>query len=114
MSEPTLFEKIIAREIPGDFVYEDDLVVAFRDISPVAPTHILIVPRKPIVSLQHTTEEDEPILGRLLHVARKLGEQEGLDGGFRCVINSGNEGGQVVPHLHVHLIGGQKLGEKIV
>lgn len=105
----TLFEKIIDREIPATFVYEDDLVVAFKDINPIAPTHVLIVPRKPIATLAEVTEEDEPILGRMLHVAQKIATQEGLSGGFRSIINCGDDGGQEVYHLHLHLLGGRKL-----
>lgn len=110
----TLFSKIIDGDLPGELVYEDDLVVAFPDINPVAPVHLLVVPRKPIPSLADATEEDEPSLGRLLTVARRLAAENGLDGGYRTIINSGDDGGQIVPHLHLHLIGGQKLGAKIV
>ena len=110
----TLFEKIIAGEIPGDIVYEDDLVVAFRDINPAAPTHILIVPRKAIPSIENVTSDDEPALGRLLLVAQQLGEREGLTDGYRCIVNAGDHGGQEVPHLHLHLIGGRPLGPMIV
>lgn len=105
----TLFEKIIDREIPATFVYEDELVVAFRDINPIAPTHILIVPRKPIPMLSDVTADDEPILGRMLHVAKQLAQEEGLTAGFRSIINCGNDGGQEVYHLHLHLVGGRKM-----
>ena len=109
MSEKTIFKRIIDGEIPADIVYEDELVLAFRDIAPKAPTHVLIIPRKEISAVFDVTEEDEPILGRMLNVARKLGEQLGLSGGYRCVINCGEDGGQEVPHLHLHLMGGRKL-----
>jgi histidine triad (HIT) family protein len=105
----TLFEKIIDREIPATFVYEDDLVVAFRDIAPIAPTHVLVVPRKPIQMLSDVGEEDEAILGRMLHVAKKIADQEGLVNGFRSIINCGNDGGQEVYHLHLHVVGGRKM-----
>lgn len=109
----TLFEKIIAREIPADLVYEDDLVVAFRDINPQAPTHLLVIPRKPIPTLADATDEDEPVLGRLMTVARRLGEREGLSDGYRLIMNVGDDGGQEVPHVHLHLLGGKPLGGKI-
>ena len=109
----TLFEKIIAREIPADLVYEDDLVVAFRDINPQAATHLLVIPRKPIPTLADATDEDEPVLGRLMTVARRLGEREGLSDGYRLIMNVGDDGGQEVPHVHLHLLGGKPLGGKI-
>src|SRR5439155_21096756 len=103
----TLFEKIIAREIPADIVYEDPLVLAFRDIGPQAPTHVLIVPRKPIPRLALASPEDQSLLGHLLlkaaEVAAKLGLQETGD---RLVINTGSDGGESVPHLHSLLLGG--------
>ena len=111
--DKTLFEKIIARDLPGDIVYEDETVVAFRDINPAAPTHLLIVPREPVPSLQQISDDHEAMLGRLLLVATKLARQEGLDAGYRCVINTGDDGGQLVPHLHLHLIGGTPLGTSI-
>ncbi len=107
----TLFEKIIAGEIPSDMVYEDDLVVAFRDISPLTPTHILIVPRKPIPTTNDLTEADEAIAGRMMRVAAKLAAEEGIaESGYRLIINCNRDGGQEVYHLHMHLVGGQPLG----
>ncbi|MGV3613780.1 MAG: HIT domain-containing protein [Fimbriimonas sp.] len=104
----TLFTKIINREIPGDIVYEDAHVVAFRDITPVAPTHILIVPRAEITGV--ATVEETGDHTHLLHAARKIAEAEGLvEAGYRLVINQGEAAGQSVPHLHVHLIGGRDL-----
>lgn len=103
---PTLFTKIIDREIPGDIVYEDENVVAFRDISPVAPVHILIVPRDEISGVAEV-----PVHGqheRLLNAARVIAEKEGLTS-FRLVVNHGEDAGQTVPHLHMHLIGGRIL-----
>ena len=107
----TIFAKILAGEIPADIVYEDEHVLAFRDIHPVAPTHILVIPRKPVVSVAHAQPEDAELMGRLLlaaaHVAREVGLEEG---GYRLVTNVGRDGGQSVFHLHVHLIGGRPLG----
>ena len=113
-AEKTIFSRIIDGELPGELVYEDDLVVAIPDINPVAPVHLLIVTRKPIPSLADATDDDEPALGRLFTVARKLASRHGLDGGYRVIMNSGVDGGQVVPHIHLHLIGGEKMGAKIV
>lgn len=108
----TLFEKIIAREIPADIVYEDDLAIAFRDIHPQAPTHLLVIPRKPIPRVGEATQEDGPLLGHLLLVAGKIATQLGFnstDEGFRLVVNNGRYGGEAVPHLHVHLLSGRDL-----
>lgn len=103
----TLFTKIVNREIPGDIVYEDDRVVAFRDIAPQAPTHIVIVTRAEIPGLAALPDEGDHL--GILNAARKIAEQEGLTGGYRLVINQGEDGGQTVPHLHAHLLGGRKL-----
>ena len=103
----TLFTKIINREIPGDIVYEDDFVVGFRDIEPQAPVHIVIVPRTEISGVAAVTEEGDH--QRLIYAARLIAEQEGLTNGYRLVINQGEDGGQSVDHLHVHLLGGRKL-----
>lgn len=108
--EKTLFSRIIDGEIPGTFVYEDEHAVAIRDIHPAAPTHVLVIPRKPIASLAHLREEDAHLAGHLLMVVRKIAEQEGLgERGYRVVVNTGEEGGQTVPHLHLHLLGGKQL-----
>jgi len=106
---PSIFTKIIAREIPAEIVFEDDLCLAFRDINPKAPTHILVIPKKEIVSLAELTDEDEQIVGRCLMAISKVAAAEGLSGGFRVVANSGDDGGQEVPHLHFHLLGGRKM-----
>ena len=106
----TVFAKIIAREIPADIVYEDDLCLAFRDIAPKAPTHVLVIPKKPIVSLIDLTDEDEMIVGRCVLVASRVAAELGLDSGYRLVVNCGQDGGQEVPHLHFHLLGGRPLG----
>ena len=111
----TLFAKIIAGEIPSDMVYQDDLVTAFRDINPVAPTHILIVPNKIIPTVNDVTAEDEQTLGRLFTVARKLAEQEGIAAdGYRLLVNCNEHGGQEVFHLHMHLVGGRPLGPMVL
>ena len=110
MSEPTVFKRIIDREIPADIVYEDDLTLAFRDIAPKAPTHVLVIPKKEIASLADATDADEAVLGRLFTVARRVAEQEGLSNGYRCIVNTGPDGGQEVPHLHLHVLGGKKIG----
>ncbi len=108
---PTIFTKIINGDIPGDFVYRDDLVVAFRDINPQARVHILIVPIKEIRNIQEVTAEDEAILGRMLHVARIVAEQESIaESGYRLLINNGADAHQEVFHLHMHLLGGEALG----
>ena len=106
----TLFEKIIAREIPAQIVYEDDLVLAFRDISPQAPVHVLIVSKKPIPRIAEAQADDQMVLGHLLLKAAEVAKQLHLDqGGFRLVINNGKDGGETVPHLHCHILGGRHL-----
>ena len=110
MTEPTLFEKIINREIPADFVYEDEVCVAFRDVNPQAPTHVLIVPRKPLDRVANAEEGDQAMLGHLLLVAGKVAEQLDCREAFRLVINNGAEVGQSVFHLHVHLLAGRPFG----
>ena len=103
----TLFTKIINREIPGDIVYEDEHVVGFRDIDPKAPVHIIIVPRTEIPGVAEVPEAGDH--QHLLNAARKIAESEGLENGYRLVINQGEDGGQTLNHLHVHLLGGRKL-----
>lgn len=106
----TLFEKIIAREVPASIVYEDDLVVAFRDINPQAPTHILIVPRKPIPRMAEAKPGDGQVLGHLLLKAAEVADKLGLtQSGFRLVFNNGPDAGEAVPHLHCHILGGRHL-----
>jgi histidine triad (HIT) family protein len=109
MADKTLFSRIIDGEIPGSFVYQDEHVVAIRDINPAAPVHVLVVPRKPIPSLAELEEGDLEIAGRILLAVRRIAEQEGLDRGYRVVVNTGEEGGQTVPHLHFHILGGRQL-----
>ncbi len=104
-----LFCKIAAGEIPGERVWEDDRAVAFRDISPQAPTHVLIIPRRHLASLSEAEESDAGLLGHLLDLARRLAVQEGIESGYRVVINNGAEAGQSVFHLHLHLLGGRRF-----
>lgn len=107
----TIFSKIIAKEIPADIVYEDDLVLAFRDIAPQAPVHILIIPKKEIPTVNDVTEADEATLGRLITVAAKIAKEQDIDeSGYRLMINCNKDGGQEVFHLHMHILGGRKLG----
>jgi len=106
----TLFEKIIARELPADIVYEDERALAFRDINPQAPIHVLVIPKKPLPGVRSARGGDEALLGHLLVVARGVAETEGiLDTGFRLVVNDGRDGGQTVDHLHIHVLGGRAL-----
>ena len=105
----SIFEKIIDREIPSDILLEDNICIAIRDIDPQAPTHILIIPKRKITRISLTEEPDEKTLGHLLLTARKLAQTQNLEAGFRIVINNGSEGGESVPHLHVHLLGGRQM-----
>ena len=106
----TLFEKIIAREIPAAIVYEDDSVLAFRDIHPQAPVHVLIVPKKLIPRIAEARADDQQLLGHLLLKAAEVADKAGLtQGGYRLVINNGADGGETVPHLHVHILGGRHM-----
>lgn len=107
----TVFERIIARAIPSQIVYEDEQVLAFRDINPQAPTHVLIVPKKPIPRIAAIEPDDAALLGHLLLTARDVAARLGLAAnGYRLVINNGRDGGESVPHLHIHLLGGRYLG----
>lgn len=107
----TLFEKIIAREVPAKILYEDELVLAFQDIKPQAPTHVLIIPKKPIPRIAEARPEDGPVLGHLLLKAATLAKELGVgESGFRLVFNNGPHAGEAVPHLHCHIIGGRALG----
>jgi histidine triad (HIT) family protein len=110
MSDKTIFEKIIDREIPSDIVYEDDLCICFRDVAPQAPVHLLIVPKKRITRVALADPEDKETLGHLLLTAQLVAKQEGfVEDGFRVVINNGSNGGETVPHLHVHLLAGRQM-----
>lgn len=111
MPEETIFSKIIRKELPADIVYQDDQVTAFRDINPLAPTHILIVPNKLIPTADDVTPEDEPLLGHLFMVATQIARDEGVaENGYRLLVNCRDHGGQEVYHLHMHLFGGRPLG----
>lgn len=111
MAEETIFSKIIRREIPADVVYQDELVTAFRDIAPQAPSHILIIPNVVIPTMNDVTAEHEAALGRMMTVAAKIAEQEGIaEGGYRLIVNCNKDAGQVVYHIHMHLVGGRHLG----
>ncbi len=106
----TLFEKIIAREIPAKIAFEDDEVLAFHDVNPQAPVHVLIVPKRPVSRLAAASNNDERLLGKLLLTAKSLAGTLGIEqSGYRLVINNGRNGGETVPHLHVHLLGGRAL-----
>jgi len=106
----TLFEKIVAREIPAKIVYEDELVLAFHDIKPQAPVHVLIVPKKPIPRISEAGADDHKILGHLLLKAAAVADKLGLkQGGFRLVFNNGPDAGEAVPHLHCHILGGRQM-----
>ncbi|TKB50620.1 purine nucleoside phosphoramidase [Ferrimonas sediminicola] len=111
MAEETIFSKIIRREIPTEILYQDDLVTAFRDISPKAPHHLLIVPNTLIPTINDVKAADEPALGRMVTVAAKLAKEAGIDeDGYRLIINCNQHGGQEVFHIHMHLLGGKPLG----
>lgn len=109
MSEKTIFQSIIDKEIPADVVYEDDQCLAFRDISPQAPTHVLVIPKKAIVSVATIADEDQALIGHLYLVIRNIAAELGLGNGYRVVANCGAHGGQAVDHLHFHLLGGRQM-----
>ncbi|MGL5081554.1 MAG: histidine triad nucleotide-binding protein [Microcoleaceae cyanobacterium] len=109
LNQDTVFSKIIRREISADIVYEDDLVLAFTDIAPQAPVHILLVPKKPIQKLADITSEDQTLMGHLVLTAKKIAEEAHLKDGYRVVINTGQDGGQTVYHLHLHILGGRQM-----
>lgn len=111
MSETTetIFSKIIRREIPANVVYEDDLALAFTDVNPQAPVHILVIPKKPIAKLADAESHDTALLGHLLLTAKRVAEEAGLKNGYRVVINTDADGGQTVYHLHLHILGGRHM-----
>jgi histidine triad (HIT) family protein len=110
----TIFSQIISGELPASIVYQDDWVTAFRDINPLAPVHILIVPNKEIATVNDLAEEDEQLAGRLLLAAGRIARQEGIaDSGYRLIINCNHDGGQEVYHLHMHLLGGRRMGPMV-
>ena len=105
----SIFEKIINRDIPAEIVFEDEICIVIRDIEPQAPVHCLIIPKKKIERISLSKDSDQTTLGHLLLIARKIATDEKLDSGFRIIINNGHEGGESVPHLHVHLMGGRQM-----
>lgn len=109
MAEKTIFKRIIDGEIPANIAYQDEHCLAFHDISPAAPVHVLVIPRKEIPSLAAITAEDEALIGKLWQVIPKLAKELKLDGGYRVVVNCGPDGGQSVDHLHFHLLGGRHM-----
>ncbi|ADV81163.1 histidine triad nucleotide-binding protein [Terriglobus saanensis] len=109
MEPDCIFCRIVAGEIPATKVYEDDLCLAFRDLHPVAPTHVLLIPKGHVSSQAHALETHEALLGHLVFIAAKVAGEEGLTNGFRTVINTGDEGGQTVHHLHLHVLGGRQM-----
>ncbi|CAM2114406.1 adenosine 5'-monophosphoramidase HINT1 [Caretta caretta] len=106
----TIFGKIIRKEIPAKIIFEDERCLAFHDISPQAPTHFLVVPKKPIVQLSEAEDSDESLLGHLMIVGKKCAAELGLTKGYRMVVNEGPDGGQSVYHVHLHVLGGRQLG----
>jgi len=114
MAEQCLFCRIVAGEIPSDIVYEDTEFLAFRDINPQAPKHVVVVPKAHVASLAELTDQQRGLVGRLIILARDVAEKEGIaERGYRLAINCGPDGGQVIPHLHLHLIGGRKLNDQL-
>ena len=110
MSETdTIFGKIIRREIPADIIYEDNLAIAFRDVNPQAPVHILVIPKEAIAMLSDAESQNHALMGHLLLTVKRVAEQEGLANGYRVVINNGEDGGQTVHHLHLHILGGRPM-----
>ncbi len=109
MSEKTIFKRIIDKEIPADIVYEDDQCLAFKDIAPKAPTHVLIIPKKEIATVDDLANEDAALIGHMWIVIRNLARDLGLEEGYRVIVNCKEAGGQEVPHLHYHLLGGRKM-----
>ena len=109
-----IFCQIVSGRIPSDIVYQDEEVIAFRDIKPQAPVHLIIIPRKHILSLAHLSEVDSALVGRMVAIANQLAKKEGVaQNGYRLVINCGEQGGQLVPHLHMHLLGGRGLSDTL-
>ncbi len=107
-----IFCQIVAGKVPSEILYQDEQVIAFRDINPQAPIHLIIIPKKHIPSVAHLSETESPLIGHMVNAANRLAKKEGISkGGYRLVINCGKEGGQLVPHLHMHLLGGRKLSD---
>ena len=109
-----IFCQIIAGKVPSQTLYQDEEIIAFGDINPLAPTHVIIIPKGHIPSLAHLSEAESPIIGRMVDVANQLAKKEGISqSGYRVVINCGQQGGQLVPHLHMHLLGGRRLSDAL-
>ncbi len=109
-----VFCRIVAGELPSDMLYQDEQIMAFRDINPLAPTHVLIIPKRHINSLADLSDDETQIIGHMAEVANRLARQEGVARkGYRLVVSSGEDGGQVVPHLHMHLLGGRRLSDRL-
>ena len=109
MTEKTIFKKIIDREIPADIVYEDEDVLAFHDVAPQAPVHVLVIPKKEVLNVASLGDEDQQLAGKLLLAVRDVAQKLGLENGYRVIANCGAEGGQSVDHLHFHILGGRSL-----
>jgi len=110
MAEKTVFQRIIDREIPAQIVYEDEVCLAFKDIHPQAPTHLILIPKREIARLDDLTADDEATVGHLFLAMRKISEQLGLENGYRVVVNNGRDAGQEVMHIHFHMLAGRKFG----
>jgi len=110
MPKKTIFKRIIDREIPAEIIHEDDLCLAFYDVNPQAPVHVLVIPKKEIASANELTNDDTALLGHIYGVIRKLAKELDLDKGYRVVTNCGDDGGQTVYHLHFHILGGRQMG----
>jgi histidine triad (HIT) family protein len=109
-----IFCRIVAGEVPSQVLYQDEEIFAFRDINPMAPTHVLIIPKKHIDSLADVADEETPLIGRMVKIANRIAREENVgESGYRLIISSGKEGGQIVPHLHMHLLGGRNLSSKL-
>ena len=112
--EECVFCKIVAGEIPADILYQDEALIAFRDINPLAPTHLLVIPREHVPSLAELSETESSLIGDMVKTANQLAKREGVaESGYRLVINCGTQGGQLVPHLHMHLLGGRQLADAL-
>ncbi|MCL0036447.1 histidine triad nucleotide-binding protein [Dehalococcoidia bacterium] len=109
-----IFCQIVAGKIPSQILYQDEKVIAFRDIAPQAPTHLLIIPKRHIPSLAHLSQAESPLIGHMVNIANQLAKREGIaESGYRLTINCGKQGGQLVPHLHIHLLGGRRLSDTL-
>ncbi len=114
MNANCIFCQIVAGKIPSQILYQDEKVIAFRDIAPQAPTHLLIIPKRHIPSLAHLSQAESPLIGHMVNIANQLAKREGIaESGYRLTINCGKQGGQLVPHLHIHLLGGRRLSDTL-